>query len=130
MRNKSRRRAAPRASDAPDVFRMHDGGGDPMPRKLTFRQILLSILALWYDRSWKEVGAPAGIPGKQVSQHLRRGPLSERAYELLLRGLPSPPGAVEVVTSCIEGLEALETENGLSPEEKAEIERAVLRGGL
>jgi tetratricopeptide (TPR) repeat protein len=101
-----------------------------MPRKLTFRQLRLSILALWYDRSWKEVGAPAGIPGKQVSQHLRRGPLTERAYELLLQGLPSPPGAVEVVTSCLEGLEALETENGLSPEEKAEIERAVLRGGL
>ncbi len=54
-----------------------------MPRKLTFRQLRLSILALWYDRNWKEVGAPAGIPGKQVSQHLRRGPLSESAYQLL-----------------------------------------------
>jgi tetratricopeptide (TPR) repeat protein len=101
-----------------------------MPRKLTFRQLLLSILALWHDRSWKEVGAPAGIPGKQVSQHLRRGPLTERAYELLLRGLPSRPGAVEVVTFCLDGLHALETENGLSPEEKAEIELAVIRGGL
>ncbi len=97
-----------------------------MSHKLSFRQYTLSFLALWNDRSWKQVGAAAGMPQKQVSQHLRRGALTDATFERLLAAIPTLPGAVEIVTAGLEALEALEQDDGLTPEEKQEVERAAL----
>ncbi|MFL6264366.1 MAG: hypothetical protein ACJ76Y_32155, partial [Thermoanaerobaculia bacterium] len=98
-------------------------------RKLKHRQFLLSILALRYDLSQKQIGAAAGMPQKQVSQALRpstrRGDLSDRIYERLLSAISSPPAAVEIVTACVESLEALER-NELTEDEAAVVESAVL----
>ncbi len=100
-----------------------------MVRTLSFRQLLLSILALWYDLSQKEVGARAGIPQKQVSHYLRRERLVEikdEVFERLLGAVGCPPAAVRIVTACLEGLEALEQDGDLTAEEKGEIEGAAL----
>jgi tetratricopeptide (TPR) repeat protein len=97
-----------------------------MSHKLSFRQYLLSFLALWTDRSWKQVGAAAGMPQKQVSQHLRRGALTDGTFERLLAAIPSSPGTVETMTAHLESLAALEQDNGLTAEEKYEIERGAL----
>lgn len=97
-----------------------------MARKLTLRQLILSTLALWHDLSWKELGAAAGIDQKQISQHLRRDPLTDSAYEKILAAIPSPPAAVEIVTAYLESMEALEQGDDLTVAERAEVERSVL----
>lgn len=100
-----------------------------MARKLTFRQLLVSILALWRDLSHKEIGAAAGIPQKRVSLYLRRGEIPEDVLDKLLAAIECSPAAVHNVTACLESLETLERESDITAEEKAEIEEAVLRGG-
>jgi hypothetical protein len=97
-----------------------------MARRPTFRQMLLSILSLRYNRSQKEIGAASGIPQKQVSYYLRSGDLKDEVFERLLAGLNARPGAVSIVTGCVEALEALEQEGDLTEEERAQIEEAVL----
>jgi tetratricopeptide (TPR) repeat protein len=97
-----------------------------MPRKPSFRQLMLSILAAWNDLSWKQVGTRAGIPEKQVSQHLRRGALTDKTYGRLLAALQASPAQVARVTSFLEDMEALENGGGLTPEEKDLIERSAL----
>jgi tetratricopeptide (TPR) repeat protein len=100
-----------------------------MARRLTFRQLRVSILALWYDLSFKEIGAAAGMPQKLVSQSLRplarRKDLSDRTYERLLSGLPSSPAEVQVVAGFLETLEALESDD-LTIEERALVEEAMV----
>jgi len=100
-----------------------------MRRKLTFRQLLLSILALWYDLSQKELGARTGIDPKEVSQYLRRkrrGEIKDELFERLLAGMKCSPAAVWIVTGCLEALEALERDGELTPEERAVIEEEIL----
>jgi len=100
-----------------------------MRRKLTFRQLLLSILALWYDLSQKELGARTGIDPKEVSQYLRRkrrGEIKDELFERLLAGMKCSPAAVWIVTGCLEALEALEEAGELTPEERAVIEEEIL----
>jgi tetratricopeptide (TPR) repeat protein len=96
--------------------------------RLTHRQLRVSILALWHDLSFKEIGAVAGIPQKLVSQSLRplagRKDLSDRNYERLLSGLPSSPAAVHIVAAFLETLEALESDDQ-TKEERALVEEAV-----
>jgi tetratricopeptide (TPR) repeat protein len=100
-----------------------------MAGKLTHRQLRISILALWHDLSFKEIGAAAGMPQKLVSQSLRplagRKDLSDRSYERLLSGLPSSPAAVHIVAAFLETLETLESDD-LTKEERALVEEAVL----
>ncbi|HEX4495485.1 MAG TPA: tetratricopeptide repeat protein [Thermoanaerobaculia bacterium] len=100
-----------------------------MGRRLTHRQLRVSILALWHDLSFKEIGAAAGIPQKQVSQSLRplagRKDLSDRNYERLLSGLPSSPAAVHVVAAFLETLEALESDDQ-TKEERALVEETIV----
>lgn len=98
-----------------------------MARKPTFRQLLVSILAFWRDRSHKEIGTAAGIPQKRVSLYLRRGEIPDEAFGKLLAAVGCPPDAVYSVTACLEALEALEGETDLTHEEKAEIAEASLR---
>ncbi|MEA2603377.1 MAG: hypothetical protein QOF89_4369 [Acidobacteriota bacterium] len=100
-----------------------------MPRKLTFRQLLVSFLALWKDLSPKEIGAAASIPQKRVSLYLRRGEISDEVLEKLLAAMKCSPAMVHTVTACLELLEAFERETDLTAEETAEIEETVLRAG-
>jgi tetratricopeptide (TPR) repeat protein len=97
-----------------------------MARKLTFRQLLVSILALWNDLSHKEIGARTGMPPKRVSLHLRRGELKDETFERLLAAVNRRPAAVPIVTACLEALEALEQDGDLTEDERAEIEVGVL----
>ncbi|MFL6233619.1 MAG: hypothetical protein ACJ76N_10840 [Thermoanaerobaculia bacterium] len=98
-----------------------------MARKPTFRQLLISVLALWRDRSHKDLGAATGIPQKRVSLYLRRGEIPEGAFNRLLAAVGCSSAAILSVTACLESLEALEVETDLTSEEKAEIADAVLR---
>ena len=100
-----------------------------MTRKLTFRQLLISVLALWRDRSHKDLGVAAGIPQKRVSLYLRRGEIPDGAFERLLTAVECSPDAVLIMTACLESLEALEKETDLTSEERAEIAEALLRIG-
>jgi tetratricopeptide (TPR) repeat protein len=97
-----------------------------MPR--SFRPLTLSILALWKDLSQKEIGAGAGIPQKQVSYHLKKEDLDDPVYARLLRGVRGRPAEVDVVTACLEALEALQQEREMTPEERDEVESGVLAG--
>ena len=86
-----------------------------------FRSLLVSILAVWRGLSQKEVGARMGMDSKQVSYHLRKGELDDPLYERLLAALRGGPAEVAVVTACLEELEALDRDDGLTAEERAEI---------
>jgi tetratricopeptide (TPR) repeat protein len=100
-----------------------------MKRELTFRQTLLSILALWYDKSQKEIAAAAGLSQSDVSHYLRRprsGEIKDETFARLLAAIQCPPGAASIVTACLEALEALEREGDLTPEERGVIEETVL----
>jgi hypothetical protein len=93
-----------------------------MARKLTFRQLLLSFLALWYDRSQKEIGAAAHIRPKRVSQLLTRDEIDDEHFSRLLAGIGCRPAVVPVVTTCLEGLKALGgllTQGSASPRESS-----------
>jgi tetratricopeptide (TPR) repeat protein len=98
-------------------------------RRPTFRQLLVSVLALWQDRSHKDLGVAAGIPQKRVSLYLRRGEIPEAAFERLLAAVECSPAAVLSVTACLESLEALGHGNDLTAEENAEIADSLLRVG-
>src|ERR1700733_13978511 len=127
MDNKSPRGATSTPRPHPISSEGTTEGSVRMSHKLSFRQYVLSFLALWNDRNWKQVGAAAGMPQKQVSQHLRRGALTDATFDRLLAAIPTLPGSVEIVTACLEGLAALEQDDdGLTPEEKQEVERAAL----
>jgi tetratricopeptide (TPR) repeat protein len=97
--------------------------------KPTLRQLLVSVLAFWKDRSHKEIGAAAGIPQKRVSLYLRRGEVPDEAFGKLLAAVECPPDAVFTVTACLESLETLESETDLTKEEKAAIAESSLRIG-
>ncbi|HYX25257.1 MAG TPA: winged helix-turn-helix domain-containing protein, partial [Thermoanaerobaculia bacterium] len=96
-----------------------------MARKLTLRQLLLSILALRGDLSQKEIAAAAGISPNRVNKYLRRGEVKDEAFERLLAAMQCPPAAVPVVAACLEALDALEQEQDLTAGEAAVIEAAV-----
>lgn len=96
-----------------------------MADKLTNRQLLVSILALWYDLSQKEIAAATGISHRRVSQYLRRGEIKDEAFDRLLAAIDCPQAAVQAVSSCLESLEAVDREDGLTPEEKMVVEEVV-----
>jgi hypothetical protein len=90
-------------------------------------QLLISVLALIYDRSQKELEVKAGLPPKSLSQYLRRGHLMKQAtFERLLAALDCKPAAVWIVRACLEALDALEQSSDLTAEERTEIEEAAL----
>lgn len=100
-----------------------------MARKLTFRQLLLTILAVWHDRSYKEIAAEAGLSQDSVSHYLRRergGEMKDDVFDRLLAALPCRPGEVETVTACLESLAGLESRQDLTGEELAVVEEAAL----
>ncbi len=100
-----------------------------MKRVLTFRQMLLSILALWYDKSQKEIASAAGISQSDVSHHLRRprvGDIKDETFERLLAAIDCPKAAVSIVTACLEALDFLTQPGDLMAEEREVIEETIL----
>ncbi len=97
-----------------------------MPRSL--RPLTLAVLALWKDISQKEIGAGAGIPQKQVSYYLKKEELDDSVYARLLQGVRARPAEVDVVTACLEALEALRQDQEMTLEERDEVEAGVLEG--
>lgn len=98
-----------------------------MAHKPSFRQLLVSILAFRYGRSQKEIAAALGISEKRVSQYLRRGSLKDReVFEGMLAAIHPPPGAVSIVTGCLEALDALDREGDLTAEERGKVEESAL----
>jgi hypothetical protein len=94
-----------------------------MPRNL--RSLLVSILALWHDRSQKQIGAAAGIPQKRVSQLLRREEIEDEVLERLLAAAGAEPVKVSIVTACLESLSSLEEDQELTAVERAGVELGV-----
>jgi tetratricopeptide (TPR) repeat protein len=90
------------------------------------RSLLISILALWHDRSQKEIGAASGIPQKRISQLLRRAKIEENVFERLLASVSDEPAEVAIVTSCFNSLAALREDRELTAAERAEVELGVL----
>jgi tetratricopeptide (TPR) repeat protein len=100
-----------------------------MARKLTFRQLLLTILAVLYDRSYKEIAKATSLSPDMVTYHLRRrreGEMKDDVFERILEAIQSKRGAVAIVTACLEALDSLESNEDLGEEELALIEEASL----
>jgi tetratricopeptide (TPR) repeat protein len=97
-----------------------------MPR--SHRPLTLAILALWKKLSQKEIGAEARIPQKQVSYYLKKEELDDSTYARLLQGVRARPAEIDVVTACLETLEALSQDQEMTPEERDEVEAGVLEG--
>ncbi len=97
-----------------------------MPRNL--RSLLVSILALWHDRSQKQIGAASGVPPKRVSQLLRGEEIEDEVFERLLAATSDQPAEVAIVTACLEALAGLEQDQELTAAERAEVELGVQEG--
>src|SRR5436305_6608716 len=103
-----------------------------MKRALTFRQLLLSLLALRYGKSQKEVASVSGLSQSDISHHLRRprvGEIKAQTFERLLAAIECPPAAVPIVAACLESLDSLDQEGDLTLEEREVIEETVLENG-
>ncbi|MFL6294158.1 MAG: hypothetical protein ACJ759_24955, partial [Thermoanaerobaculia bacterium] len=102
-----------------------------MARKLTFRQLVVLILALWNDLSQKEIAGRVRMPQKGLSQLLKRQrqkEIDDDVYELLLSAVAHRRAGVSLVRACLEALDALDRESGLTEEEQSGIEEEVLEG--
>lgn len=97
-----------------------------MARKPTFRQLLLSFLAVYEDVSHKELAIRAGLSPKTLSHHLRRTDLKEETLERLMKALRPRPAAVRIVTACVQALEELDRQEDLSEQDLEFIEAEAL----
>jgi len=97
-----------------------------MPRRPSFRSLLLSFLALYEDLSHKEIEARADISAKSFSAILSRVKIKDGLFERLLAAIGSRPVVVRIVTACIEALEGLDQAADLTGEDQEAIEDAVL----
>jgi tetratricopeptide (TPR) repeat protein len=90
------------------------------------RSLLISMLALWHDRSQKEIGAASGIPQKRISQLLRGAEIEEDIFERLLETVRDEPAEAAIATSFLKSLAALKQNQDLTPAERAEVELGLL----
>src|SRR5436305_3649395 len=97
-----------------------------MPRNL--RAFLVSVLALWHDRSQKQIGAASGIPPKRISPRLRGEEIEDGVLARLLAATSGDPAKVAIVTACHEALSSLEENQELTAAERVEVELGVLEG--
>jgi tetratricopeptide (TPR) repeat protein len=93
------------------------------------QSLLISILALWHDRSQKEIGAASGIPQKRISQLLRGERIEADVFERLLAAVIDEPAEVAIATSFLKSLAALKQNQDLTPAERAEVELSLLELG-
>ncbi len=102
-----------------------------MARKLTFRQLVLSILTLVAGLGHKEIGALLGLRRESVADYLgrkRKTELDDPVYERLLSAFRRGRAAAAIAAACLEALEALDRAADLTEEELAAIEQEVLAG--
>lgn len=89
-----------------------------------FRPLLVRMLAVWYDVTWKELCAALDIGQSKLSQHLKRGEVKDDLFEAILEAMKCRPVVALILRGCIETLEALTRIVGLSEDELMAIERA------
>jgi tetratricopeptide (TPR) repeat protein/transcriptional regulator with XRE-family HTH domain len=94
----------------------------------SFRALVIRFLAVWDDLSQKQLSIRTGMTRKRVSRLLSLEEIEDEDFEKLLTALQSQPAKVEVVTGCIDGLEAVKANTVLSQEEMEEVERGVREG--
>ena len=102
-----------------------------MAGKLTFRQLVLSILALVADLGHKEIGARVGLTPSSVADYLgrkRKTELDDSTCGRLLSAFRRGLSAAAIVQACLEALDALGVDIGLTDDELAAVEREVLTG--
>lgn len=102
-----------------------------MASKLTFRQLVVSILALVEGLGHKEIAARLGTTREIIAEYLgrkRKKELAEEIYEWLLSIFRRWRASAAVVKACLEALESLDREKDLSDEELAAVEEEVLTG--
>src|SRR5215217_1455456 len=93
-----------------------------------FRALVLWFLSLWHDLSQKQLHSRSGIPDKRISYLLGLREIPQEDFEKLLAALRSNPAEVQIVTACIDGLEAVAADTRLTDEEMEEVERGVREG--
>jgi tetratricopeptide (TPR) repeat protein len=89
-----------------------------------FRPLLVRMLAVWYDMTWKQLSAALDIAQSKLSQHLKRGEVKDDLFDRILAAMRSRPVVVLILKGCIETLEALTRVPDLSEDELLTIERA------
>lgn len=97
------------------------------PRSVTkgrFRPLLVRMLAVWYDMTWKQLCAALGIAQSKLSQHLKRGEVKDELFERILEAMKCRPVVVLILKGCIATLEALTRVADLTEDELVTIERA------
>jgi tetratricopeptide (TPR) repeat protein len=94
----------------------------------SFRALVIRFLAVWDDLSQKQISIRTGMTRKRVSRLLSLEEIEDEDFEKLLAAMQSQPAKVEVVTGCIDGLEAVKANTVLSQEEMEEVERGVREG--
>ena len=96
-----------------------------------FSDAPLSILALVADLGHKEIGARVGLTPSSVADYLgrkRKTELEDSIYGRLLSAFRRGRAAAAIVEACLEALDALGREIGLTGDELAAVEREVLAG--
>lgn len=93
-----------------------------------FWRLIVLILALWHDRSQKQIAAAIGMSQKAVSKALKRPEASDGLFASLLTAVRGRQAEVPIVTTCLEALEALSRPGELTEEEQAVVEEGVLEG--
>ncbi len=93
-----------------------------------FRALLIRFLSVWEGISQKQIGSRQRLTRQRVSRILSLDEIEDEDFEKLLAAVNSRPAKVEVVTGCIDGLEAVQANTLLSDEEQEEVERGVREG--
>jgi tetratricopeptide (TPR) repeat protein len=89
-----------------------------------FRPLLVRMLAVWYDMSWKQLSALLRIAQSKLSKHLTHGEIKDDLFERILEAMKSRPVVVLILKGCIQTLEALTRVADLTEDELVSIERA------
>ena len=99
-----------------------------MGRRFHIRKLLVRILTMVYDVSQKKLASQLGLTAGNFSKQLRqkKNDLKEETLDNWLAAILCEPGAVPIVTDCLENLQALEQEGDLTPTDNAEIARVGL----
>jgi tetratricopeptide (TPR) repeat protein len=97
-----------------------------MPRN--FRSLLVSSLALWHDRSQKQIAATSGFAQKRVSQLLRGAEIEDDVFARLLAAVSGEPAEIAVAQAYLEAMASLEQDQELTAAERAEVELGVEEG--
>ena len=90
-----------------------------------FRALVILFLAVWRGLTQRQIALRIGIHEKPLSKLLQRDEIPDEDYEELLAAIRSEPAELQVVSGCIEGLQAVERNRDLSTEEQEEVERGV-----